>query len=192
MKKRIFALMMAGIMTLSSSIAVFAEAEEAPAEFPTLTWAEVEPQIADNESWAGDFVTFEDIAIAMYVPDSFEPVELSDEDLEAGYVGYFTLGEEAAVGVQYVDMDGMELDEYAALLTEEYGVTDATLMLINEIGALSYTNPDDENVGVIAIATQMGYIMEFSFSPITDEGFQVISSVMIASIQNVQMGEAEE
>lgn len=178
-------------MVLSASTAVFAETE-----YPEITWEQIAEQIAEqiegDESWDGEFVTFEDIAIQMYVPSSFEQVELTDEDREEGYVGYFTLGEEAAVGVQYVDMDGMELPEYSELLAEEFGVEDATLMLINGIGALSYTSPDDENVGVIAIATQMGYIMEFSFTPINDEEFQSIEVVMIASIQNVVPEEAAE
>lgn len=192
MKKRFLPLMMAAAMVLSTSPMVFAETE-VPAEIIEINWEEVEPQIADNESWAGEFVTFGDIAIQMYVPSSFEQVELSEEDIEAGYVGYLTLGEEAAVGIQYVDMDNMELTDYAALLTEEFGVTDAQLMLVNGIGVVSYTNPDDENIGVVALATQMGYIMEFSFSPITDESFQSIAQVMTASIQNVNMeAETEE
>lgn len=79
----------------------------------------------------------------------------------------------------------MELSEYSALLTEEYGVEDAALMLVNGIGVLAYTSPDDESVSITAIATQMGYIMEFSFTPIDDEEFKSIAQFMAASIQNV-------
>ncbi len=178
--------LMAVLLVLSllvSSAAVFAQAETtADAEAIELNWADFEELLKD-ESWAGDFFSFDEVAIKFYVPEMFLPVELDDEMREEGYIAYFMPKDEsAAIGVQYVDAEMKDADAYIEAL-KDLGVTDAEKLTVNGLPAVSYTNPDDKDVMVLALVTEKGYVLEFAFSPVSDEGFLAVSTVMIASIQ---------
>ena len=182
--KKLIALVLACLMVLGCT-AAFAE----EAQTLELNWEVFAQQIeaASEETkaaWAGDFVTMDEIAMKIYVPDSFQQLELTDEDREEGYIAYFTLGEEAAVAIQYVDMDGMELEEYAQLLTGEQGVEECVEAVVNGLPALAYSfTEEDSDTSVLACSTEKGYILEAVFSPTNDEGFAAVATVMMGSIQ---------
>ncbi len=181
-KLSVFALALALALT---PVTVQAKETESVEEMMTesavmeLNWSDVEEQLAEVDA---DFVTFDEISVKMWVPSVLEPVELTDEDREEGYIGYFeTADESAAVGVVYVDVEGMSLEEYKAQL-EEMGVEGVQFALINGLECLGYDLKDDDT-SVVALVTEAGYIMEFSFSPISDEEFAATAMSMIASIQ---------
>ena len=78
------------------------------------------------------FKTFEEISIAIWLPDGINPVELTEEDVENGYIGYFMSEDESAVvAVMYVDVDGMSLEEYAEYLSAEAGAQFPGIMHTN-------------------------------------------------------------
>lgn len=178
--------LMAVLLVLSllvSSAAVFAQAETtADAEAVELNWADFE-ELIKNENWEGGFFSFDEVAIKFFVPEIFLPVELDDEMREDGYIAFFaTEDETAGIGVQYIDAEIEDIDVYIEAL-KELGVTDAEKMTINGLTAVSYTNPDDEDVICLSMVTEKGYVLEFAFSPASDEGFLAVSRVMVASIQ---------
>ena len=181
--KKLFALILATLMVLGC--AAVASAEQA--QTMELNWEDFEAEIESSEemkaAWSGDFVTMEEIALKLYIPASFEQTELTDEDREAGYIAYFTMGENAGIGIQYVDMSGMSLEEYAQVLTEEYGY-ECTDAVVNGLPALGYSfTEDDRETAVLAFATEKGYILEISFAPTNDEGFSAVATVLMASVQ---------
>ena len=123
MKKRT-ALFMALVMTASTMFAgtAFAEAEEAAveteeaAEAAELSWDMVSESAAEVE---GDFVTFDEIAVKIWVPAVMQAVELTDEDVENGYIGYFSNEENTwNLAVVYANVDGMSIEDYAADLIQ--------------------------------------------------------------------------
>ena len=168
---------------LVSSAAVFAQAEtKTEDEAVELNWADFE-ELIKNENWKGDFFSFDEVAVKFFVPEIFLPAELDDEMREEGYIAYFMPEDETAeIGVQYIDAGIEDIDAYIEAL-KELGVTDAEKMTINGLTAVSYTNPDDEDVVCVAMVTEKGYILEFAFSPVSDEGFLAVSRIMVASIQ---------
>ena len=104
--KKLFALVLVMILALSAVSAMAAE----------LNWSDVEEGASQIE---GDFVTFDEIAVKIWMPAVFQATELTDEDVENGYIGYYMPADEsAAVAVQYVNTDGMTLEEYSAKLEE--------------------------------------------------------------------------
>ncbi len=178
--------LMAVLLVLSllvSSAAVFAQAEtKTEDEAVELNWADFE-ELIKNENWKGDFFSFDEVAVKFFVPEIFLPAELDDEMREEGYIAYFMPEDETAgIGVQYIDAEIEDIDAYIEAL-KELGVTDAEKMTINGLTAVSYTNPDDEDVVCVAMVTEKGYILEFAFSPVSDEGFLAVSRIMVASIQ---------
>ena len=181
--KKLFALILATLMVLGC--AAVASAEQA--QTLELNWEDFEAEIEGSEemkaAWSGDFVTMDEIAMKLYIPASFEQVELTDEDREAGYIAYFAMGEDAGIGIQYVDAGGMSLEEYAKALTEEYGY-ECTNAVVNGLPALAYSfTENDRETSVLAFSTEMGYILEIAFAPTNDEGFAAVATVLMASVQ---------
>ena len=180
--KKLFALILAALMVLGC--AAVASAEQA--QTLQLNWEEYAAEIEASEeakaTLAGDFVTMEEIALKLYIPAAFEQVELTDEDREAGYIAYFAMGEDMGIGIQYVDADGMSLEEYAQLLTEDS--IECTNAVVNGLPALAYSfTEDDRETSVLAFSTEKGYILEIAFAPTNDEGFAAVAAVLMASVQ---------
>ena len=166
--KKLFALLLA--LCLLGSVAMADE----------LTWDAVAETAAQID---GDFQTFDEIAVKIWMPAVLKAVELTDEDREAGYIGYFmTDDQSAAVAVMYVDMNGMTLEEYEAELQNAEGVSDIEAGSINGLATLSYAIKE-KDAGVLAFTTQKGYILEVTCSPISDEGFVSLAGIIYSSIQ---------
>ena len=73
----------------------------------------------------GDFVTFDEIAVKIWLPAQLQAVELTEEDRAEGYIGYYTEDtDNATVAIVYVDTDGKTIEEYASLLEQTEGVTE--------------------------------------------------------------------
>ena len=180
--KKLFALILAALMVLGC-VAV-ASAEQA--QTLQLNWEEYAAEIEASEeakaTLAGDFVTMEEIALKLYIPAAFEQVELTDEDREAGYIAYFAMGEDMGIGIQYVDADGMSLEEYAQLLTEDS--IECTNAVVNGLPALAYSfTENDRETSVLAFATEMGYVLEIACAPTNDAGFAAVAAILMASVQ---------
>ena len=143
-----------------------------------LTWAAVEESASQI---AGEFKTFDEISVKIWIPEVLQAVELSDEDREAGYIGYFA-NDDAAVAVMYVNMEGMSLEDYEAQLKEVEGVSDIEAGTVNGLPALSYAIKE-KDTGVLAFTTEMGYILEVSCAPVSDEGFLQTAAIIMSSIQ---------
>ena len=180
--KKLFALILATLMVLGC--AAVASAEQV--QTLELNWEDFEAEIEASEemkaAWSGDFVTMDEIAMKLYIPASFEQTELTDEDREAGYIAYFAMGEDMGIGIQYVDADGMSLEEYAQRLTED-GI-ECTNAVVNGLPALAYSfTENDRETSVLAFSTEKGYILEIAFAPTNDEGFGAVATVLMASVQ---------
>lgn len=167
--KKLFALVLVLALALCAPAALAAE----------LNWSDFESEVGEIEA---EFVTFDEVAVKMWMPTALQAVELSDEDVENGYIAYFTPEDEsAAVAVQYVDVEGMSLDDYAAALPE-LGATGIEPMTINGLPAIGY-DIEESDTSALAFATEAGYIFEISFAPVSDEGFSSLVMIMLASIQ---------
>ena len=201
MFKKIAAMMIASCM-IFSSVAVMAEETDstaaestaADAEVTELTWdMMVEANKASDTDILsqGDFVTFDEIACKMWVPSALKQVELTDDDKDAGFIAYFqTDDESAAASVVYADVKGMELEAYAEEIMGIDGVENVELMTVNGLPAVSYDMPENDST-CLSLATEAGYILEFTWSPISDEDYQGIVAIMGASIQPEEEAEAE-
>ena len=153
-------------------------------------WEDIAPSV-EEAGWEGEFVAFDEIAIQMFVPSGGKSTELTDEDKETGYIAYYMTDDEtSAVSVMYVDVQGMDLAQYQEYLEGESDVAEIDPGIINGIEVLTYTIPE-KDTACVSIATQAGYILEFSFTPMSDEGFASVAQIMMASIQEEVPAEAE-
>ena len=174
--KKVFALLVSLALVLAMGSAL-AEAVE-------INWSDFEAQVAEA-GWVGDFVEIPGMSAKIYMPSVLLPVELTDEDIENGYIGYYATEDgSAAVALVYVDVDGMELSEYKEALPE-YGASDIEDVIINGISAIDYKIADNDSVS-LSMATQAGAILEITFAPMSDEAFAAVATVMMASVQSAE------
>ena len=165
--KKLFALMLA--LCLMGSVAM--------AEV-SLTWDE--SNVAEIE---GGFQTFDEIAVKIWMPAVLQAAELTDEDKEAGYIGYYMPADEsAAVAIQYVDVEGMTLEEYEAELKNDESISEIEAGTVNGLPALSYMIKE-KDTACVAFTTEKGYILEVSCAPMSDEGFASVVALIVSSIQ---------
>ena len=153
----------------------------AMAEPAEVNWADVEPSVAEA-GIEGNFVSVADLGIKMFVPAGFQETELSDEDVQAGYISYLTTEDQSAVmAIMYADLGGASLEDYANTLPQ-VGATEIEPGTINGIPVVTYDMPENNTLNV-AMLTDTGYGIEFIFSPANDDGLKSVAAIMTASIQ---------
>lgn len=177
MKNYVFVVLAVLLLTFS---AVFAQETETVQE---INWEDVAPALEES-GLEGEFCAVSDFGIAMWVPVQLHEVELTEEDVENGYISYLTTDDEdVAVAIVCADGEGMTLEDYMAYLESTEDVSGVEYGLVNGIEAVSYDYDGNMNMAFI---TDAGYILEFTFGPMSDEGFATVASIMAASIQTVE------
>ena len=165
--KKLFALMLALCLMLGGA----AVAENA------ITWEEVSPAL-EAAGVTGQFYTFEQIAIAIFIPAGMTEAELPDES----YIGYFTAEDGSAVALQYVNVEGMDLDTYAGAL-ESVGATGIEKGTVNGLSCVTYEVPENKSINA-AFTTESGYILEVICAPVVSDEDKLGASFVLASIQS--------
>ena len=79
---------------------------------------------------------------------------------------------------------GESLEEWEKDLPN-YGVTDAEMGIVNGYRALVYSVPKDDTM-CIDFEAESGEILEFTFYPMSDEGYQATSAIIMTSLQPVE------
>ena len=171
--KKLFALMMALCLLLGT----------ATAETVVVNWEDYFGPAIEETGIEGEFVTFDEIAVKIWLPSQLQAAELTDEDRAEGYIGYFSEdSDNATVAIVYVDTDGMTIEEYAAQLQEIEGVSDIELAIVNGLPCVNYQVKENDTLSV-AFSTQAGYILEITMYPLSVEGAEMVWGAVASSIQ---------
>lgn len=174
MKKFVCVLMALCLMVIS--VAALAEAA------PALNWEDFSP-ILEAGGVTGAFYTFDEIAMKIWLPEGMYPVELTEEDQENGYIGYFMPEDESgAVAVVYVDINGMSLEQYGEYLASGVGATEIEVGTVNGFPCVSYKIPEQDSVSV-TFTTEAGYALEVTCTPLSVENAELLWGAVISSIQ---------
>ncbi len=148
----------------------------------SISWEQIVP-VLEASSVSGQFYTFDEIAIKIWLPDGINPVELSEEDKANGYIGYFMPEDQScSVSVVYVDVQGMSLEDYAAQLSG-YGATEVEVGTVNNLPCITYKMPEQDS-GHVTFTTEAGYGLEVSCWPLSQENADLVWGAVIGSIQN--------
>ena len=150
-----------------------------------LKWEDFQP-ILEQGGVNGEFHTFEEIAVKMWLPEGLNAVELTDEDKANGYIGYFMPEDQSAtVAVMYVDVDGMTLEEYAEYLKGQDDVTEVEIASVNGLPCVSYKMPAQDSVSVM-FTTEAGNALEITCTPVSVENAELVWGAVASSIQNAE------
>ena len=150
-----------------------------------IKWEDVSSSV-EEAGISGDFYAVGESGLYMWVPDVLEDTELTDEDIEDGYIAYLMPEDESAVvAVMSAPLEGITVDGYYELLTETEGVEEVEYVVVNGIAAVSYEMPEQDSM-TLAFVDDEDTVYEFTFSPMSDEGFAMVTYFMAASIQTVE------
>ena len=168
--KKLFALMLA--LCLMLGCAAMAENE--------ISWDQVE-SVLTEKGINGEFVTFDQIAVKIWIPEGMAAVE---EELPEGYIGYYAAEDGDAVAVQYVDVEGMDLNTYAEQLAES-GIAGVEFGTVNGLPCITYEYTTDAGLlcQCCSFTTQAGYILEVAVGPLADDNAKLGAGIVLASIQ---------
>ena len=166
--KKLFALMLALCLMLGTA----AMAESA------VNWEDIAPEL-EAAGVTGEFVTFDQIAVKLFIPEGMTAMELPDEN----YIGYYAAEDGDAVAIQYVNVDGMDLDAYKAILEQTEGVSEIETGTVNGLPCISYEYNGNM---CCSFTTQAGYILEVTVGPLPDDSAKMGASIILASIQSAE------
>ena len=167
--KKIFALMLALCLMLGCT--ALADND--------VSWEQVAPML-ETAGVTGEFVTFEQVAIALFIPTGAVAAELPDES----FIGYFVSedGSDDTIAIQYIDVNGMTLEDYQAAVANVEGVSGLEAGTVNGLPCISYEYNGNM---VCSFTTQMGYVLEVAVGPLSDDDDKLAASFILASIQAV-------
>lgn len=180
-KSVIYMTMIAMLLVAVLSGTAFAQTETAT----VVNWEDVSAAV-EAAGISGQFYNVGDSGLCMWIPDVFTEVELTEEEVADGYMAYLTTEDESAVvSVTYAAIDGLTVDGLYNLFTETEGIEDLEIVVINGIAAVSYEMPEQDSM-TVSFVDDDGYAFEFTFAPVSDEGFAQVATLMAASIQTVE------
>jgi len=166
--KKLFALMLALCLMLCSA----ALADN------SITWEEVAPTL-EGAGIEGQFYTFEQIAVKIWIPNGMSATELPNEN----YIGYFAAEDGDAVAVMYADVEIKNLDDYAVFVAENGGANVET-GTVNGLPCITYEFTSDAGLcQVCSFTTEAGYILEVAVGPLPDDNAKMGAGFVLASIQ---------
>ncbi len=150
------------------------------AEAHSITWEEVAP-VVEESGIEGDFYTLNACEVMLWVPTVFQPVDIpegTEGDVVASFVNE---AGDAGINVVYTDINGATIEDYAAALPE-HGAENIEIEYINGLKAVEYTLAENDTLN-IAFVSDTGYLLEFTMTPISEEGATETWAIVASSIQ---------
>ncbi len=174
--KKLFALLT--ILCLLCSCCALAD------EVVEISWEDVEEAAAN---YPGSIQNLGVYSMGMYIPDSFQAVEITEEQKAAGI--FFILQNEAGYRVvgTYQSMGDNNV-EYLIDELQKAGATGIAEISINELPAIEYdlqTADGVQSSSLVYYNANDNTFMTISFAPTDNEDFQEVAKVIMASIQLV-------
>ncbi len=149
----------------------------------TLSWEKITAEegakaIIDQ----GRIVEFPKVPCKIWIPNTMQPISLGDADAIGGFVGYYTTADNQNIAsIVHINVGGMSLSDYKTAVTSYDGVYGVTDITVNGVNGVLY-NMKSNNATCVSFIDDNGYVLEFTFSSMTDEAYKSMVAYMIASI----------
>ena len=179
MKKLFFVLLALCIFVFP----VMAQTEDAPA---VTKWEDLEEDFIAT-GYSGTFYTITDLGMKLLVPGGLEPVELSEESIDRGFVAAFmTEDESITLAISLRDLECETLKDVAELaISNNENIKFGGFYTINGIDAIMFYNPDTDELTTAIPTSKDGHFIQISLSPMQNEEVNKLSGFVMGSIQLV-------
>lgn len=153
-----------------------------------ISWEQVEGEAAN---YPGSIKSLGVYSMGMYIPDSFQAVEIPEEQKNAGV--FFIMQDEDGcrlVGT-YQSLGENTVDYLIDELTKA-GATDIAEISINELPAIEYDLQTADGVktsNLVYYNANDNTFLTLSFAPMDNEAFQKVATIVMASVQLISEAE---
>ena len=177
--KKLFVVLLALCLFVMPAMAQTKDEPEA------INWEDLEKDF--NETGYGyEFYDISEHGFKIMIPNGLEPTELSQKDIENGFVRYFATEDQSVrVLISYRNLGCETLADLEELITENVeNAKIAGYYIINGLDALIFLNPADEDLTAAIGTTEPGYFIQVSLEPvISNEEINKLSGFIFGSIQ---------
>lgn len=170
--KKVFFLLLALVFVLSIPYVAFAEDT-----LLNYRWVDVQNTVKQVFGSSGTFYPIDEVNATIWLPDEFVSVDPSEADLNDSCIGFYLMGDNAFVLINYIDSDGLDLDSYYNQCIQQG--TSIEKVLINDIPALEQDTPAN-NSFLLMFQTQENKFLQFIFSPLSNP----VNGIIMSSIQS--------
>ncbi len=193
--KKLIALLLSVLMLISIPCISFAETkkqdvepvempvEEETDETPEYYWKDLEPYL-EALGLEGRFYSLTYFGLDMWMPDDMEFQELTDEDIDQGIIAY-AAGEDGDKELMIMNLVYEQPIEslyvWQDALKEQEGIENSVICYVNDLIVLEYMLPE-KDCFVCDLRVTDGSILEFIWSPFSDEAYAVSAGFMSNSL----------
>ena len=171
--KKLFAVMLA--LSLLCAVAV---AEDSS----TMNWEDVAPTL-EAKGLTGDFVTFDQLGLMLWLPTGLNAVEVSEDDAAAGRLALFMAEDGSAyLAVDAANVEGLTLDALYESSQATEGLSDVEMITVNGLNVVIYKS-ESANFWSGSLVDTNSNIINFVMGPASEDGSQEVFSVIMASLQ---------
>ncbi len=147
-----------------------------------ITWSDVEATLTE-QGLTGEFAVLDQLGLKIWLPNGLDAAEVSEADAAAGRLALFTDAENTAyLAVDALHVEGMTLDQYYENALAAEGVSDVEMVTANGLSAVIYKSEAMDFWSASLVDTNSN-IINFVMGPASEEGSQIVFSVIVASIQ---------
>ena len=185
--KKITAILLALLMLSSLAVTAFAEAAESADSSTTVSLDYVELSKDEYNYDGGVEATVSDVGLQIWLPEYLYDgnQELTEEDDSKGFLVKMqdAQGGPLAFSVATLGTDQVEsLEQWVAYLLTHDGYSNVQMVNVNGIDAVAYNIPSMDTE-TISFHMNNNDILEFYFSPFSDEDWNEMIRAMICSIE---------
>ena len=147
-----------------------------------LSWDDCKPYFEPD---GGRFIKFYQVGLMVWMSNSYQPVDLTRQDINDGVIGYYLLngGEPYGMEVIYRVTGAENRDEYEREVLASGG-TNVLFTTINGRPGMIFDR-SGPNAVCAALVDDFGGVTEFRFFPASSDGFYYDAQNMICSIQPI-------
>ena len=160
--------------------------QTAGSEILAFTWDEAKER-ARTADPDGRLTQLGDLQVCMWTPNTFLSYALPEDNKDA-LAWLATADGTASVAISKYSGEGVSMETLQQGLIQ-YGYDDASLIYINGIPSLSYSDTARDTMNIICRIPGTDDVLSFAFKPISNEDFASLADLMVSSIQVFQAAE---
>lgn len=179
--KKLLSLIIA--LALVFSLSAFASAEM------NYKWVDVQNAVQQSFGSSGKFYPINEVNATIWLPDEFISVDPAEAEMGEGCIGFYVLGGNDYVLINYTDSDGLDLEGYYNEALQKGA--DVGKILVNDIPAIEQDNSAD-NSFLLMFQTQENKFLQFIFAPLSNPVYGLIMSSIQSTVTEEPVPDAKD
>lgn len=171
------------VVLLALCIFVMPAMAQTPDDPQIVNWEDLEESFIET-GYGGDFWNLPSLGISLLIPKGLDQVELSQEDIDDGFVSVFAtedLNVQVLISLRDLECDTL-VDVYHLVENNIENAQFAGFFRYNGLDALMFLNPATEDLTSVIPTVDDGYYIQVSIKPITNEEINKLSGFIFGSI----------